>query len=335
MGQRTAGADEEFEGIVEARRVAAAFDDHRLEVADRSAEILVGKQSLTGAHPIHVAAQGVDFAVVGGHAERMGQIPGREGVGRIALMDQGQGRHTALVGEVGEVLAEGRRQEHALVDDRFGGQRADVKGVAASEGLGPHGVFSALAREQQQQLETLGYRRIGRVADEDLLDQRLVALGDLAESGVVGGHVAPTEHREAVVDDRLFDGGAAGCAGRFVTGHEHQARAVFAAHRQGEAAHCAIQLVRNLDEDAGAIAVARISADRTAMVQVAQDADPARHRRMGLHALDRGNETDAAGIVLVSWIIEALGEGLTIGGGGGRGVHVGSRFWIQRANCSA
>ena len=41
-------------------------------------------------HPIHVAAQRVDLAVMGDHAERMGQFPAWEGISGKPLMHQGQ-----------------------------------------------------------------------------------------------------------------------------------------------------------------------------------------------------------------------------------------------------
>jgi hypothetical protein len=46
---------------------------------------------LAGSHPVHVAAQGVDLAVMRDHAERMRQVPGREGVGGEALVGQRHG----------------------------------------------------------------------------------------------------------------------------------------------------------------------------------------------------------------------------------------------------
>src|SRR3546814_2753101 len=73
---------------------------------------------LVAGHPVDVAAHGVDLAVVGEHAERLRQPPGREGVGRVALVVDREIRDEALVGEVGIERRDLLGQEHALVDDR-------------------------------------------------------------------------------------------------------------------------------------------------------------------------------------------------------------------------
>ncbi len=48
------------------------------------------KIALARAHPVEVAAQGVDLAVVGQVAERLGQLPRGESVGAVALVHDGQ-----------------------------------------------------------------------------------------------------------------------------------------------------------------------------------------------------------------------------------------------------
>ncbi|GBE46416.1 hypothetical protein BMS3Bbin11_01517 [bacterium BMS3Bbin11] len=49
-------------------------------------------------HPVDVTAQGIDFTIVRDHAERLCQIPGREGIGREALMHQCQrGLHACVI----------------------------------------------------------------------------------------------------------------------------------------------------------------------------------------------------------------------------------------------
>ena len=77
-------------------------------------------------HPVDVALQRVDLAVVGQHPERLRQPPLREGVGGIALVIDREGAFEPLVHQVG---VEGRHllgQHHALVDDRPARQRTQV-----------------------------------------------------------------------------------------------------------------------------------------------------------------------------------------------------------------
>src|SRR3546814_1755305 len=57
---------------------------------------------LVALHPILVAADRVDFAIVGEAAERLRQSPLRESVGRIALVKDRNAAFKQLVREVGE-----------------------------------------------------------------------------------------------------------------------------------------------------------------------------------------------------------------------------------------
>jgi len=66
--------------------------------------------------------------------------------------------------------------------------------------------------------------------------------------------------------------------------------------------------VRNLHENAGAVAGARIGADRAAMFEVAENVDRVGDDLMRLLALDVGDEADAAGILLHAEVVHALGR---------------------------
>ena len=59
-----------------------------------------GHPGLVGLHPVEIAGQRVDLAVMRQHAERLGQPPGRKGVGRIALVIDGEARDEALIQQV-------------------------------------------------------------------------------------------------------------------------------------------------------------------------------------------------------------------------------------------
>ena len=66
--------------------------------------------------------------------------------------------------------------------------------------------------------------------------------------------------------------------------------------------------MRDLHEDAGAIAHARVGANRAAMLQIAENAQSVFDDLMRLAALDVGDETDAAGILVERRIVETLRE---------------------------
>ena len=303
--QRTAGAHQKFQRVVEARGVGAAFEDHRLEVLHRRADVLVREQRFARLHAVDVATQGVDLAVVRREAERMRQIPGREGVGRVALVDQRQRGDRAHVFQVGEVDLDLLGQEHALVDDRLRRQRADVEIVVGGEVLLTHQVFGPLARQIERQFQTRQGDRA--VSDKSLLHRRFVGLGVAAQRGVVGRHVAPAEEAQVVLAHRLLEGLHARSALGVVTRQENDSRAVLAGRWQFEAGHRAIERVGDLDHDARAVAVVGVGADRTAVGQVAEDLQAASDDVVALGALDVGEKADAAGVVFVLLVVKALG----------------------------
>ena len=68
-------------------------------------------------HPVHVAAHGVDLAVVRDHTERMREIPGRKRIGGKALVHQRQRADHPCILQIEIILADLVGQQHALVDD--------------------------------------------------------------------------------------------------------------------------------------------------------------------------------------------------------------------------
>ena len=113
-----AAAHQELERIVERGRVRSVRPD-------RSSQLRL-ELRLPGAHPCAVGADCVDLSVVRQQPEGLGQTPVRHGVGRVALVENGQ---PALAGGVLQVEVEvgqlGAGHE-ALVDDGAARARRDV-----------------------------------------------------------------------------------------------------------------------------------------------------------------------------------------------------------------
>ena len=118
LGHRrvAAGPHEKFEYRVQRSRVGGARGNHRLDVFGAIAEALVGEADLVRAHPVGVAAERVDFAVVGERAERLCEPPLREGVGGIALVEEDAARLEAFILQVGIKGGNLLGQHHSLVD---------------------------------------------------------------------------------------------------------------------------------------------------------------------------------------------------------------------------
>ena len=90
--QRSPGHHQELEHVVEGRRVAAALADDRQDLLQIVAEQIRAQQPFARAHPVDVAAQRVDLAVVRDVAVGVRQRPRRERVGAEALVHQRQRR---------------------------------------------------------------------------------------------------------------------------------------------------------------------------------------------------------------------------------------------------
>ena len=99
--QRAAGEHQQLEDVVERRGVRAAGAHDRHDLLEVEAEQLGGQLRLAGAHPVRVAHQRVDLAVVGDDAERVREVPARERVRREAGVHERQRGAEALVLEVG------------------------------------------------------------------------------------------------------------------------------------------------------------------------------------------------------------------------------------------
>ena len=67
--------------------------------------------------------------------------------------------------------------------------------------------------------------------------------------------------------------------------------------------------MRHLHQNAGAVAHARIGADRAAMFEIAENLNRVGDDLVRLASLDVGDEADAAGILVERGIVEALPAG--------------------------
>jgi hypothetical protein len=102
-----------------------------------------------------------------------------------------------------------------------------------------------------------------------------------------------------------------------VARHKNEATGVAAGFRQGDVSILGGVLkkaVRHLHQDAGAVARVDLATASAAMVEVLQNLDGVTQDGIRFAPLNIRDETEATGIVLVGWIVQAL---LTRTGGGG------------------
>ena len=120
---------EQLQGVVQAGGVAIAGVHNRSDLGHVVPEQRRLEMGLPGVHPVKVAPEGVDLAVVGQIAVGMGQPPTAQGVGAEPGVDQCEGAGQVLILQVliepGYLVG----HEQALVDDGVAGHAADVEAV--------------------------------------------------------------------------------------------------------------------------------------------------------------------------------------------------------------
>ncbi len=336
LGERIAALHEELERVVETGRVRLAFIGDRPELLDVVAQELGSDRSLAGRHPVVIAAQRIDLAVVRDHPVGVCQRPGREGVGGEALVHE---RERALEVRLVQVRVVGQElvgQEHALVDDGAARQRNRIIARRAPLALVVEAAGDGLAQHIEPPLEiALGLGLCG-ARDEHLHVHGLGRLHRETERRIVGRHVAPAENLHALARHFLDIGLDDLAPPRLVVRHEQRTDRVLSRLRQREAEPLGFaceKLVRNLHQDPGAVAGARIGADRAAVLEVAQDREPVLDDLVRLASLDVGDEADAAGVMLAERIEHPGGCRKRVGGIGlhGAGLRTSPLLRVHRS----
>jgi len=309
VGEGTPRKDEEFEAVVELRRVAPVFLDDVEEFGEVVAEEVGLEHRLSGAHPVFVAAEGVDFAVVNQIAIGMGARPAREGVRAEPRVEEDDGAFHRGVGEVEIVGGDLMGCEHPLVDDRSRGEARDVE-VVASGGVGvADGVLDAPTDDVEAALErpVVGYVR--RASDEYLADDRLAGEGGFSESLVVGGNRSPSDNGLSFFADDLLEPFFARLADSGVGREEDHADAVTAALRQSKprlARHADEVFVGELEENAGAVAGVFFAPSGSPVVEADERLQRLAEQLVGGDAFDVDQEPNPTRVVFVTWVIETL-----------------------------
>ena len=202
MRQRVAAGNQDLQRVVDAGGVRLAVRDQRPHLVEIRADQFRRHRMPPRVHPVDVAADGVDLAVMRQEAIRMRQPPGRERVGGEALMHQRQRRLGQRIAQVEVERAHLRRQQQALVDHRAGGERRHVELAQPRQmpliGEPAHVVQGLLADGQDLALERVLVLHLRAGDDDGLADHRHRLDHALAEARGVGRHLAPAEQASAL-----------------------------------------------------------------------------------------------------------------------------------------
>jgi hypothetical protein len=281
--------------------------DHRQQLREVVAEERRGELRLAGAHPVAVAPQGVDLAVVRDQPVGVRELPAREGVRGVAGVDEREGALDPLVREVGVEAFELRRGQHPLVDD-------PPRGEARHDEVGARLLLDEPPDHVELPLERVALEpRRGR--DHGLPDRRHDRARGRARHGLVPRHVAPGEEPlplrlDGALDDRLHRG-----APRAVARQEEDADAVPPRWRQRVAEFGAQERVRDLEQDSRAVAGLRLGTRRAAVLEVLERRQRTPDGLVPGHGVETGDRRDPAGVVLVRRVVETGGAGSVVGTG--------------------
>ena len=280
--QRPPAQVQQFQAGVEAGRVARGLAEHRQQALDSPPagirpDQAGGQARLPGPHPVAVAPDRVDLAVVRDEPVRMGQWPGGQRVGGEPGVHQREGGCVLRIGQVRVELLKLGRGEHPLVHDRRRRQAGEVR---AGLGLGLLAQAERPPVERQPPLA-------GGGADEHLGQPRHRRPRAVAAAARVMRNVTPAEHGQVLPGGDALDrrdGGGRAAAVIAVRRQEHHPGRIGTRRRQRELAGGTEEGVRDLGGDARAVAGVRVAALRAPVLQVAQHGQRAGHDVMAAAA---------------------------------------------------
>ncbi len=112
LGEGATVLRDQLDGLVETGGVGSSLGQNRLA--------LHRKRRVAGRHTGAVAPYGVDLSIVTKRAAGLSAMPGGKGVGRVTLVEDGEGSYELLRGEIGIKERQVVAGTHRLIDDRLG-----------------------------------------------------------------------------------------------------------------------------------------------------------------------------------------------------------------------
>ena len=265
-----------------------------------------GEEFLAGCHPVAVALDGVDFAVVAHHPERLSKRPSGEGVGREALVIERNGYLVIRIGEIQIECAQRGWHGKRLVGNQATGKRRHVEAV---DFLGA--LFDFAAAEVKLTLKMIGIHRL-RARQNQVLDLRACLQRDPTESVRVHRHFAPADFHDTTAGDDLFSESAdfVGFSGVFRWKKEHsdgEIRVVFDLEAE-LGRRFAEKRVGDLGEHAGTIAGFHVRIHRAAMGHAANRGQCVIKHLVAAFSMNLGDGTHAAVVMFLGKPMQGTGD---------------------------
>ena len=264
---------------IQRRRIRRPGGHNRFNVLGHVAKRTGCHADLVAFHPVEVALERVDLAVMRQHAEWLRQPPLREGVCGIALVIDRKGRFKPLVHQVGVKLRHLFGQHHALVDDRPARHRSNIK---RRHPCGDCRLFDPAADDIQLALEHILIDALG-IGNQDLLDLGPCRIGLFPQTGNINRHMPPAINIVPHSQNFGFHDRAAGLLRTKVRArqkHLPDRHKFIGARRMPGAAHLIIEKRhRDLHMDARAVAGHAIGVNRPPVPDRLERLDPVFNHR--------------------------------------------------------
>ncbi len=273
LGELSAGEQQELERIVEVSAVGAVGLHDRERTSQIIAEELALECAFAGIHFVHVAAQGIDLAVVAHETKRLRAVPARECIGGEARVHHSDVGFVVGVAEIGIKREELLGRQHTLVHEYARGEAADVEHAFGVMGFTAQPFRRPFSDDKQLAIKVS--RIIDGCRDKDLLQCRLRGLRRGPYHAIVTGHRPPSEKGLPFLGHHLLECTLTCSPFSKVTGQKYHAGGVASPRGQ---VYCEVpfqdffeESVRKGRKNAGTVAGIFLATDGAAMGHVDED----------------------------------------------------------------
>ncbi|KYD27009.1 hypothetical protein B4109_1240 [Geobacillus stearothermophilus] len=265
MGRLPASENEKFKRIVQNRRVAAVRIQNRHDFFQIRAERFGHKLFLARRHPVDVAAQRVDLAVMDQVAVRMGPLPARKRVRAEARVHESKRRTEPFILQIQIKRIDLFRRQKPFIHDRSAREARYIALVVF------HTFFELFADHIQLPFKRQLISHVITCRDKHLTDERLALPRQFAKLFTINWNCPPSEQPLPFLSDDLIEHRFIVRPFRFLFRQKEHPDPVAPFFRQVHpAAHRLKILMRNLRHNARAIACFRIAPLSAAVFKLAK-----------------------------------------------------------------
>ena len=220
MGEAISASEQKFERIVETGCIRLPVRDDRPHFVEIGAHQVRFHRAAASVHPVHIAANRIDLAIMCDKAIGVCELPAREGVGRKSLVDERQRRLAQRVTQIVIKAAYLPREQQTFIDHRARRHGWDIETAKTWKPVlflqSGKRVLRLFTNGEQLALKCILISAIRPTADEQLPDDGHLLDHCLAKTIECRRHIAPAEDRLAFLYDEAFEVAYAEFACRFV-----------------------------------------------------------------------------------------------------------------------